>query len=54
MEKAVGMPSLVVKRIFSWSASYRCLHRRYECRVDHFAFFVAIAAAFICYRRLTN
>ncbi|MGJ6969682.1 IS5/IS1182 family transposase, partial [Streptosporangium sp. G11] len=30
------------------------LHRRYERRADHFASFVAIAAALICYRRLTK
>ncbi|MEV5561256.1 IS5/IS1182 family transposase, partial [Nonomuraea wenchangensis] len=28
--------------------------RRYERRADHFAAFVAIAAALICYRRLTK
>ncbi|MEU1737266.1 IS5/IS1182 family transposase, partial [Streptosporangium sp. NPDC020145] len=27
---------------------------RYERRADHFASFVAIAAALICYRRLTK
>ncbi len=44
----------VVERTVSWLAGCRRLHCRYERRADHFASFVAIAAALICYRRLTK
>uniref|UniRef100_UPI003872BF6B hypothetical protein n=1 Tax=Streptomyces halobius TaxID=2879846 RepID=UPI003872BF6B len=30
------------------------LHRRYERKAEHFLAFVGIAAALICYRRLTK
>jgi hypothetical protein len=32
----------------------RRLHRRYECRAEHFLAFVGIAATLICYRRLAR
>ncbi|WP_354533590.1 transposase [Nonomuraea sp. KC401] len=44
----------VVERTVSWLANCRRLHRRYERRADHFASFVAIAAALLCYRRLAK
>ncbi|SEN72203.1 Transposase DDE domain-containing protein [Nonomuraea pusilla] len=50
----LGRHRWVVERTVSWLAGYRRLHRRYERRADHFASFVAIAAALICYRRLAN
>ncbi|MCP2353715.1 transposase [Nonomuraea thailandensis] len=50
----LGRHRWVVERTVSWLAGCRRLHRRYERRADHFASFVAIAAALICYRRLTN
>lgn len=42
----------VIERTVSWLSGCRRLHRRCERRADHFASFVAIAAALICYRRL--
>jgi transposase len=50
----LGRHRWVVERTVSWLGGYRRLHRRYERRADHFASFVAIAAALICYRRLTK
>ncbi len=50
----LGRHRWVVERTVSWLAGCRRLHRRYERRADHFASFVAIAAALICYRRLTK
>ncbi|MFG1879683.1 hypothetical protein ACGFIV_33105 [Sphaerisporangium sp. NPDC049003] len=35
----------MVERTVSWLAGCRRLHRRHERRADHFASFVAIAAA---------
>jgi transposase len=52
--KRLGRHRWVVERTVSWLAGCRRLHRRYERRADHFASFVAIAAALICYRRLTK
>ncbi|MDP9869404.1 transposase [Streptosporangium brasiliense] len=49
-----GRHRRVVERTVSWLAGCRRLHRRYERRADHFASFVAIAAALIRYRRLTK
>jgi transposase len=50
----LGRHRWVVERTVSWLSGCRRLHRRYERRADHFASFVAIAAALICYRRLTK
>ncbi|GLX94742.1 hypothetical protein Hesp01_26920 [Herbidospora sp. NBRC 101105] len=50
----LGRHRWVVERTVSWLAGCRRLHRHYERRADHFASFVAIAAALICYRRLTK
>jgi transposase len=50
----LGRHRWVVERTVSWLAGCRRLHRRYERRADHFASFVAIAAALICYPRLTK
>lgn len=52
--RRLGRHRWVVERTVSWLAGCRRLHRRYERRADHFASFVAIAAALICYRRLTK
>ncbi|GAA1273956.1 hypothetical protein GCM10009677_28980 [Sphaerisporangium rubeum] len=50
----LGRHRWVVERTVSWLAGCRRSHRRYERRADHFASFVALAAALICYRRLAN
>jgi transposase len=52
--RRLGRHRWVVERTVSWLAGCRRLHRRYERRADHFASFVAVAAALICYRRLTK
>ncbi|MGW0073363.1 transposase, partial [Streptosporangium sandarakinum] len=52
--RRLGRHRWVVGRTVSWLVGYRRLHRRYERRADHFASFVTIAAALICYRRLTK
>ncbi|WP_434096225.1 IS5 family transposase [Streptosporangium roseum] len=49
-----GRHRWVIERTVSWLSGCRRLHRRYERRAEHFASFVAIAAALICYRRLTK
>ncbi|MER5325483.1 IS5 family transposase [Streptosporangium roseum] len=50
----LGRHRWVIERTVSWLSGCRRLHRRYERRADHFTSFVAIAAALICYRRLTK
>lgn len=50
----LGRHRWVAERTVSWLAGCRRSHRRYERRADHFISFVAIAAALICYRRLTK
>ncbi|GAA2697063.1 hypothetical protein GCM10010412_091680 [Nonomuraea recticatena] len=50
----LGRHRWMVERTVSWLAGCRRLHRRYERRADHFGSFAAIAAALICYRRLTK
>lgn len=52
--RRLGRHRWVVERTVSWLSGCRRLHRRYERRADHFASFVAIAAALICYSRLTK
>lgn len=49
-----GRHRWVVERTISWLSGFRRLHRRYERRADHFLAFTGIAAALICYRRLTK
>ncbi|MGN9841363.1 hypothetical protein ACTMTI_24860 [Nonomuraea sp. H19] len=54
--RAIGQPRHPLRprrRRVVEGAGCRHLHRRYERRADHFAFFVTIAAALICHRRLT-
>jgi transposase len=50
----LGRHRWVVERTVSWLSGFRRLHRRYERLADHFLAFVGIAAALICYRRLTK
>lgn len=52
--RRLGRHRWVIERTIAWLNGYRRLHRRYERRADHFASFVALAAALICYRRLTK
>lgn len=48
----LGRHRWVVERTVSWLAGCRRLHRRYECKAEHFLAFVGIAAVLIGYRRL--
>ncbi|MGV9600738.1 IS5 family transposase [Streptosporangium sandarakinum] len=50
----LGRHRWVIERTMAWLVGYRRLHRRYERRADHFLSFVGLAAALICYRRLTK
>ena len=50
----LGRHRWVVERTVSWLSGCRRLHRRYERKPEHFLAFVGIAAALICYRRLTK
>jgi transposase len=50
----LGRHRWVVERTMSWLNGCRRLHRRYERKADHFLAFVGIAAALICYHRLTK
>lgn len=50
----LGRHRWVVERSVAWLAGCRRLHRRYECRADHFLAFTSIACTLICYRRLTK
>ncbi|MGW4410902.1 transposase [Nonomuraea sp. NPDC004702] len=50
----LGRHRWVVERTDSWVAGCRRLHRRHQRPADHFAAFDAIAAALICYNRLTK
>lgn len=50
----LGRHRWVIERTVSWLSGFRRLHRRYERLADHFLAFVGIAAALICYRRLTK
>jgi transposase len=50
----LGRHRWVVERTVSWLSGFHWLHRRYERLADHFLVFVGIAAALICYRRLTR
>lgn len=48
----LGRHRWVVERAMSWLNGRRRLHRRYECKAEHFLPFVGIASALICFRRL--
>ncbi|WP_443077372.1 hypothetical protein [Streptomyces sp. SP17BM10] len=48
-----GAP-VAIERTVAWLNGFRRLHRRYEPKADHFAAFASIAAAVICYRRLSK
>jgi transposase len=48
----LGRHRWVIERIMSWFMRYRRLVRRYDRYPQHFAGFVTLAAALICYRRL--
>ncbi|MFD5433498.1 IS5 family transposase [Kitasatospora sp. NPDC127067] len=50
----LGRHRWVIERTVAWLSGFRRLHRRYEVKVDHFAAFASIAAAVICYRRLSK
>ncbi|WP_272902914.1 transposase [Streptomyces sp. BA2] len=50
----LGRHRWVVERTVSWLAGCRRLHRRYECKAEHFLAFTAIAATVICHRRLVR
>lgn len=48
----LGRHRWTVERTMSWLAGCRRLHRRYECKAEHFLAFTSIACTLICYRRL--
>lgn len=50
----LGRHRWVVERTMSWLNGFRHLHRRYQRKAEYFLAFVGIAAALICYRRLTK
>ncbi|NEC63280.1 IS5 family transposase [Streptomyces sp. SID9727] len=50
----LGRHRWTIERTMSWLGGCRRLHRRYERKAEHFLAFVGIAAALICYRRLTT
>ncbi|MEU8377793.1 transposase [Streptosporangium sp. NPDC048865] len=50
----LGRHRWVVERTVSWLAGCRRLRRCHEGRTDHFGSFVALAAALICYRRISK
>ncbi|MGY3335040.1 transposase [Streptomyces filamentosus] len=49
----LGRHRWTIERMMSWLGGCRRLHRRYERKAEHFLAFAGIAAALICYRRLT-
>ncbi|MFB7669368.1 transposase, partial [Kitasatospora sp. NPDC056138] len=50
----LGRHRWVIERTVAWLNGFRRLHRRYEVKADHFAAFASIAAALICYRRISK
>ncbi|KIQ65542.1 transposase [Kitasatospora griseola] len=50
----LGRHRWVIERTVAWLSGFRRLHRRYERNGEHFAAFASIAAAVICYRRLSK
>ncbi|WP_374547989.1 IS5 family transposase [Streptomyces sp. DH7] len=49
----LGRHRWTVERTVAWLSGCRRLDRRYERKAEHFLAFAGIAAALICYRRLT-
>lgn len=49
----LGRHRWTIERTMSRLGGCRRLHRRYERKAEHFLAFAGIAAALICYRRLT-
>lgn len=43
-----------IERTFTWLFGYRRLTLRYERKARHFAGFLALAAALVCYKKLTT
>lgn len=52
--RRLGRHRWIVERTVAWLSGCRRLHRRYEREAEHFLAFAGIAAALICYRRLSN
>ncbi len=50
----MGRHRWTIERTMSWLAGCRRLHRRYECKAEHFLAFTSIACTLICYRRLAK
>jgi transposase len=50
----LGRHRWTVERTVAWLAGCRRLHRRYERKAEHFLAFAGIAAALICWRRLSR
>ena len=49
--KRLGRHRYVIERTLEWVSRFRRLARRYERKAVHFAAFVRLACAVICYRR---
>jgi transposase len=49
--KRLGRHRYVIERTLEWVSRFRRLARRYERKASHFAGFVRLACAVICYRR---
>ncbi|NJP35493.1 IS5 family transposase [Micromonospora thermarum] len=50
----LGRHRWVIERTMSWLMRYRRLVRRYDRYATHFAAFVSIACALVCYRKLAK
>uniref|UniRef100_J2JQH5 IS transposase n=1 Tax=Streptomyces auratus AGR0001 TaxID=1160718 RepID=J2JQH5_9ACTN len=50
----LGRHRWTVERTMSWLAGCGRLHRRYDCKAEHFLAFTSIACTLICFRRLTK
>jgi transposase len=47
----LGRHRYVIERTLEWVSRFRRLARRYERKASHFAGFLQLACALICYRR---
>lgn len=50
----LGRHRWTVERTVAWLSGCRRLHRRYERKAEHFLAFAGIAAALMCFRRLSQ
>lgn len=50
----LGRHRYVIERTLEWVSRFRRLARRYERKASHFAGFLRLGCALICYRRITQ